>query len=57
MESNLVFLFAAVLVVWLGIFAYLTFLGGRLGALRRDVDALKRQGGPDGADGNGPAAD
>ncbi len=42
MEGSLVFLFAAVLVTLVAIFLYLMFLGGRLAALRRDLEALKR---------------
>ena len=43
MEGGLVFLFAAALATWLVIFLYLLFLGGRLAALERDLDALRRE--------------
>ena len=43
MEGSLVFLFAAALATWLVIFLYLLFLGGRLAALERDLDALRRE--------------
>ena len=42
MEGSLVFLFAALAIVWIVIVGYLVILGGRLSALQRDVDALKR---------------
>ena len=41
MESSLSFLFAAALVTWLGVFLYLFVLGGRVSALRREVERLK----------------
>ena len=43
MEGSLVFLFAAALATWLVIFLYLLFLGGRLAALERDLEALRRE--------------
>jgi CcmD family protein len=42
-EGNLVFLFAALAIVWLVIVGYLVMLGGRLSALQRELDALKRR--------------
>jgi CcmD family protein len=42
-EGNLVFLFAALAIVWLVIVGYLVVLGGRLAALQRELDALKRR--------------
>jgi CcmD family protein len=41
-EGSLTFLFAATAVVWVAIFLYFFSLSGRLAALRRDLDALKR---------------
>jgi CcmD family protein len=41
-EGSLTFLFAATAVVWIAIFLYLFSLSGRLDALRRELDALKR---------------
>jgi CcmD family protein len=42
MESgNLVFLFAAFLVVWVGLLLYLLNLSGRISSLRRELDDLK----------------
>jgi CcmD family protein len=43
MESNLVFLFAAFVVVWVGLLLYLLNLSGRLDSLRRELDELKRE--------------
>jgi CcmD family protein len=43
MEGSLVFLFAALAVVWVIIVAYLVVLSGRLTALQRELDALKRR--------------
>jgi CcmD family protein len=43
MEGNLVFLFAALAIVWVVIIGYIVMLGGRLSALQREVDALKRR--------------
>lgn len=42
-SNSLIFLFAALAIVWVGIVGYLVMLGGRLSALRREVDALKRR--------------
>jgi CcmD family protein len=42
-EGSLVYLFAALAIVWAVIIGYLVVLGGRLSALRRELDALKRQ--------------
>jgi CcmD family protein len=39
--DNLAFLFAAFAVVWLLVFGYLLFLGGRIGGLRQEVEALR----------------
>ena len=41
MESSLAFLFAALIIVWAGIIGYLVVLSGRLGALQRELRALK----------------
>jgi CcmD family protein len=43
MEGSLVYLFAALAIIWLAIVGYLVMLSGRLGALRREVEALKRR--------------
>ena len=43
MDGNLIFLFAALAIVWVVIVGYLVILGGRLSALQRELDALKRQ--------------
>ena len=45
MDGNFVFLFAALVVVWLGIVGYLVMLSGRVSALRREIDNLKQQDG------------
>ena len=42
-EGNLVFLFAALAIVWIVIIGYLAVLSGRLSALQRELDALKRR--------------
>jgi CcmD family protein len=42
-DGNLIFLFAALAIVWVVIVGYLVILGGRLSALQRELDALKRQ--------------
>ena len=42
MEGSLVYLFAALIIVWVGIVGYLVVLSSRLGALQRELDALKR---------------
>ena len=44
MEGSLVFLFVAMVVTWLVVFLYLLYLNGRLAALRRELDNLKRYG-------------
>ncbi len=36
------FLFAALAIVWVAIVGYLVLLSGRLSALQRDLDSLKR---------------
>ncbi len=41
MPDNGTFLFAAFAVVWLMIFGYFLFIGGRIGGLRQDVEALR----------------
>jgi CcmD family protein len=41
-EGSLVFLFAALAIVWLAIIGYLVVLSGQLGALQRELHALKR---------------
>lgn len=50
MEGNLVYLFVALAIVWLAIVGYLVVLSGRLSALQRELDSLKRRG--DWADGD-----
>jgi CcmD family protein len=42
-DGNLVFLFAALAIVWVVIVGYLVVLSGRLSALQRELDALKRR--------------
>ena len=39
----MVFLFAALAIVWVMIVGYLLMLGGRLSSLQRELDALKRR--------------
>lgn len=41
MPDNFTFLFAAFAVVWIMIFGYCLFIGGRIGGLRQDVEALR----------------
>ena len=41
MPENVTFLFAALAVVWLMIFGYFLFIGGRIGGLRQDVETLR----------------
>jgi len=41
-ESSLVYLFAALIIVWVVIIGYLVILSSRVGALQRELDALKR---------------
>ena len=43
MDGNLVFLFAALAIVWVVIVGYLIVLAGRLSALQRELDTLKRR--------------
>jgi CcmD family protein len=43
MPENLSFLFAAFAVIWLLIFGYMLFIGGRIGGLRQDVEALREE--------------
>ena len=43
MDGNLIFLFAALAIVWVMIVGYLVVLSGRLSALQRELDALKRR--------------
>ena len=43
MESNLVYLFAALALTWIVIVGYLLVLGGRLAGLQREIESLKRQ--------------
>ncbi len=42
MDPSLGFLFAAFFVAWLVLLLYLLSLSGRLSALRRELEALKR---------------
>ncbi len=48
--NNLMYLFAALAVTWLGLWAYMYYLGQRVNELRRDVRtiAVERGHGPDG---------
>jgi len=41
--DNLTYLFAALAVVWVGLYAYLYYLGQRVRELRRDVDAIEQE--------------
>ena len=41
MDGNLGYLIAAFAAVWLGIAAYVAWMGSQLGGLRRDVAALQ----------------
>lgn len=41
--ENTVYLFAAFTITWLLIFGYLLYLSGRIGGLRDEVDALRRE--------------
>ena len=50
MEGSLVYLFAALAIVWVVIIGYLVILGGRLTALQHELDALKRHNGLDNDD-------
>jgi CcmD family protein len=43
MEGSLVYLFAAMALTWIVIVCYLLVLGGRLDALQRELDSLRRQ--------------
>ena len=45
LEGNLIYLFAALAIVWLVIVGYLVMLSGRLSALQRELDSLKRRDG------------
>jgi len=45
LEGNLVFLFAALAIIWLVIVGYLVMLSGQLSALQRELDSLKRRDG------------
>jgi CcmD family protein len=41
-EGSLMYLFAALAIVWVAIVGYLVILSGRLSSLQRDLDAYKR---------------
>ena len=43
MDGNIVFLFAALAIVWVAIVGYLIVLSGRLSSLQRELDTLKRR--------------
>ena len=43
MDAGLGFLFAAFFVTWLVLLLYLVVLSGRLSALEREVEALRRE--------------
>ncbi len=58
MDSNLIFLFVAAVVVWLAVFAYLLSLSGRIAALRRELGTLDaEQGRPSTASDDGGRAE
>jgi CcmD family protein len=40
-EGSLGFLFAALIIVWVGIIGYLVMLGSRVSALQRELETLK----------------
>lgn len=42
MDGSLIFLFAAVIVIWVAVFIYLLNISGRLSALRREIEALEQ---------------
>jgi CcmD family protein len=42
MEGSLVFLFAALTITWLLIVGYVLLLSGRLNALQRELQSLRR---------------
>ncbi len=41
MPDNTTFLFAAFAIIWLLIFGYFLFVGGRIGGLRQEVEILR----------------
>src|SRR5437763_13598232 len=43
MPDNLPYLFAAFVVIWLLIFGYVAFIGGRVQRLRQEVEALRAE--------------
>src|SRR5437763_2305468 len=43
MPDNLPYLFAAFVVIWLLIFGYVAFIGGRVQGLRQEVEALRAE--------------
>ncbi len=43
MPDNMTFLFAALAITWLLILGYFLFIGGRIGALRQDVEMLREE--------------
>jgi CcmD family protein len=43
MEGSLVFLFAALTITWILIVGYILLLAGRLNALQRELQSLKRR--------------
>ena len=43
MPDNLMYLFAAFVVIWLLIFGYVAFIGGRVQGLRQEVEALREE--------------
>jgi len=42
-DGSLTYLFAALAIVWLVIVGYLVMLSGRVSALQRELDTLKRR--------------
>ena len=53
MENNLGYLIAAFAAVWIGIAAYVAWVGAQTTQLRRDVAALREQLGEDEGKGGG----
>lgn len=43
MPDNMAFLFGAFAITWLLILGYFLFVGGRIGGLRQDVEALREE--------------
>lgn len=43
MPDNLVYLFAAFVVIWLLILGYIAFIGGRVQGLRQEIETLREE--------------